>query len=116
LDHNTQLRNKVSKTMDDEKLGKLITDAAEKVAEKLMAFSDRRLEPDAPTNNDIIRAIGNLEGTVGGIDKKLDEGTKRMDSHSKRIGSVERKQSWYAGGAMVGGGFFGAMLKKMGVL
>lgn len=68
-----------------------------------------------PSNSDIMRAIGNLEGTIKGVDGKLDSHEKRMDSHSGRIGTVERRQAWWAGAAAVLGGTIGLLAKKLGL-
>ena len=69
-----------------------------------------------PTNSDIMHAIGTLQGTVVGIKDNQSDHSDRMDSHSKRIGSVEKKQAWYAGAAMAGGSLGAMILKKLGLL
>ena len=68
-----------------------------------------------PKNSDLMLAIGNLQGTIRGIDDKLDDHKDRMNSHSKRIGTVERHQAWWAGAAASVGAIAGILAKKMGL-
>lgn len=70
--------------------------------------------PNNPTNADILLAVGNLQGTAEGIKDKLDSHEKRMDSHSGRIGKIERRQAWWAGGAAGVGAIIALLLKKIG--
>lgn len=56
-------------------------------------------------SDDVMRAIGNLEGTVStgfaNINEKFQGHTKRMNSHGERLRKIEGRQSKMLGGVAV---------------
>jgi ribosomal 50S subunit-associated protein YjgA (DUF615 family) len=62
--------------------------------------------------DDIPRMLGQIQGTVGAIDKKLDDLNGRLDHHSNRLGKLERWQATIAGAAAVAGVAVGAFFRK----
>ena len=61
-------------------------------------------------SDDIKFMLGQIQGTVEAIDKKVDDLSRRLDHHSNRLGRLERWQASLAGaGAIIGvavGAFF----------
>lgn len=53
----------------------------------------------------ILDAIGELRQDVGKIEGKIDHYHDQLTQHDKRLGSVEKKQSWFIG---VGAGLVAA--------
>lgn len=63
--------------------------------------------------DDIPRMLGQIQGTVGAIDKKLDDLNGRLDHHSTRIGKLERWQAMLAGAGTIAGIGIYAFFKKL---
>ena len=55
------------------------------------------------TEKEIIRSLGRVEGRLGGIDENLNRIVERLDTHSKRLGSVEASLANIKGKATVWG-------------
>lgn len=58
----------------------------------------------------ILDAIGELRQDVGKIEGKIDHYQDQLTQHDKRLGTVERKQSWVLG---VGAGLVAATAAVM---
>jgi len=63
------------------------------------------------TQDQILKAIGKLEGKIDGIDKQIDDGFKRVNSslgrHDERINENEHKVDTMTGKATVVGALLG---------
>lgn len=68
-------------------------------------------------SDDIPRMLGEIQGTVMQIDKKVDllhdRFSARLDHHSERIRKLERWQAMLAGSAAIIGVAIGAFFKKL---
>ena len=71
------------------------------------------------THDDIMTALGNLQGTLESMKDNLDRGTKRMDHYDGRLRTVETRQAKFAGYAAgigaIGGTTIVALAKKIGI-
>lgn len=65
-------------------------------------------------HNDIMRAIGNLEGKVDGLIRTVvahdEKQTNRLNDHALRIRTMERKWAWVAGLLAAAGGGIGSLV------
>lgn len=68
------------------------------------------------TNDDIMRAIGNLEGTTKAIHETMEKTHKRLNAYDTRLRGVEGKQYWFMGIAAGAGAVLSALGKKMGLM
>ena len=68
---------------------------------------------DMTDDNDVLRSLGRIEGTLEAIDKNLKKLNGRLDHHSGRIGKLERWQATLAGVAVVAGLVIGGFIRKM---
>ena len=64
-----------------------------------------------PPSEEIMRSLGKIEGTLHGIDDKLDRHHERLNAHGDRIHRVE-KRGWFLAGAAVVLGSVGSTFWK----
>jgi hypothetical protein len=65
-----------------------------------------------PPSEDIMRSLGKIEGTLTGIDDKLDRHHERLNAHGDRIHRVEKRGWFLAGAAAVIGAAGSTALRK----
>lgn len=68
---------------------------------------------DHPYDAQVLLMLGGIDGSVKAIHKRLDKMDLESTERDKRIGKVERKQSWYAGAAAAIGAAFGLIGTKL---
>lgn len=60
-------------------------------------------------HNEIMRAIGNLEGKIDGINQRLDVSNGRLSKHDEKIQSLEISRGELKGGSKIFMMFVGAV-------
>ncbi len=68
---------------------------------------------DYHLHNEIMRAIGRLEGKVDGINGRLDTANGRLKSHDDKIGNLETDMASIKAKATVLGGIAGITLSMI---